>query len=74
MDKKGLVYLTIGLYVMAGALALDMLPGVSEWMQLVGFPDEGFALKVFGVLMFNLVGSVTVEAVVRKWEYGVVMF
>lgn len=39
MDKKGLVYVTIALYLMAGALALEVLPGLSEWMQLVPFPD-----------------------------------
>lgn len=74
MDKKGLVYVTIALYLMAGALALEVLPGLSKWMQLVPFPDEQFALKVFGVLMFNLVGSVIVEAGVRKWEYGLIWF
>lgn len=74
MDKKGLVYLTIGLYGVAGALALEAVPGLSQWMQLVAFPSSEFALAVFGVLLFNLGGSLLVEAGVRKWEYGRIWF
>ena len=53
MDKKGLVYLTIGLYGVAGALALEAVPGLSQWMQLVAFPSSEFALAVFGGEMIN---------------------
>ena len=49
MDKKGLVYLTIGLYGVAGALALEAVPGLSQWMQLVAFPSSEFALAAISI-------------------------
>jgi cation-transporting ATPase 13A1 len=65
-DFKALNRILIGSYVLIFVLALELLPELGEYLELVPAPNEAFRYEMAGYMVANGVFALGWETLVRK--------